>query len=161
MRMSEIKNNYSHLKSLNDEMLLIHTHELVKEERELSTLILHHLMEVERRRLYAARGFSSLFEYCVKSLGYSESAAQRRISGMRLIREIPEVETKIKEGKLSLSVISQAQTFFRQERKIEKPLEVAAKREVLLALEGMSSREVERELAVRSMESKTLLRKKY
>jgi 5-methylcytosine-specific restriction endonuclease McrA len=145
------QNDFSHLRKLNDVELLSCTQELVKEERLLSIEILQHLMEVERRRLYATRGFPSLFEYCVRALGYSESAAQRRISSMRLLREIPEVEAKICDGKLSLSVISQAQSFFRQEAKCEKPLGLIEKKEVLLALEGKSHRDAERELVARAV----------
>ncbi len=148
---NENTNPSYNIKKLSDSELLGRTQELVAKERKLSTEILHHLMEVERRRLYALRGFSSLFDYCVKSLGYSESAAQRRISSMRLLREIPEVKEKIESGVLSLSVLSQAQSFFRNEAKVqEKPLAVDAKKEVLLKLEHKSTREAERELLLRS-----------
>jgi len=81
---------------------------------------LHHLQAVERRRLYAARGFSSLFEYCVKELGYAEAIAHRRISSMRL-----------------LSVLSQAQTFFRNEK-------ISNKKEVLGLLENKTTCQVEK-----------------
>ncbi len=148
---NENTNPSYNIKKLSDSELLGRTQELVARERKLSTEILHHLMEVERRRLYALRGFSSLFEYCVKNLGYSESAAQRRISSMRLLREIPEVEEKIQSGHLSLSVLSQAQSFFRNEAKVqERPLAVEAKKEVLLKLEHKSTREAQREFLLRS-----------
>ena len=55
---------------------------LASEERRITLDVLHHLRECERRRLYAERGHSSLFDYVVKELGYAESSAQRRISAM-------------------------------------------------------------------------------
>lgn len=65
---------------------------------------------------------------------------------MRLLRELPEIESKIESGALRLSVLSQAQVFFNREE-IKMP---EAKIEVLHALEGKSAREAERELAARS-----------
>ena len=100
-------------KNISDDLLLEKTKELVTEERKITLQVLWHLREVENRKLHAARGFSSLFEYCVKELKYSEPSAQRRISSMRLLKEIPEVEEKITDGALSLTVLSQAQSFFR------------------------------------------------
>jgi 5-methylcytosine-specific restriction endonuclease McrA len=143
------------LRKLTDQVLLEQTSTLVKVERETTTLVLHHLQEVERRRLFAKRGFSSLFSYCVEALGYSESSAQRRISSMRLLKSLePEValavEMKIQEGSLSLSVLAQAQTFFQEEAKFNQGLSPSEKKEVLCALEGMSARAATRELQDRS-----------
>ena len=137
------------------ELLLNDTSVLVKTERVTTTAILHHLQEIERRRLYAARGFSSLFAYVVNSLGYSEASAQRRISSMRLLKSLEpqaalEVEAKVQKGSLSLSVLAQAQTFFREEEALSQPLSQAAKKDVLGALEGKSTREASEELKNRS-----------
>lgn len=114
-----MQDNYTQkaVKRLGDEALLSKIKALVQEERKLTLSILHHLREVERRRLFAALAYPSLFEYAVRELGYSPSAAQRRISAMRLLRELPEMEAKIQEGKLSLPVVAQAQSFFHQEAK--------------------------------------------
>lgn len=56
------------------------TDQLVQQERELLIEILRHLREIERRRLFSALGFKSLFDYAVKRLKYSEDQAGRRIS---------------------------------------------------------------------------------
>ena len=127
------------LKNLSDEGLLAQTKNLAAEERRITTEVLLHLREVERRRLYASRGFSSLFAYCVQELKYSESSAQRRIASMRLLREMPQIEEQIQTGELTLSVISQAQTFFKNEN-----LTPEKKTEVLEKLENKSSREAEK-----------------
>jgi hypothetical protein len=47
--------------------------------------------EIQVRRLYAEKGFASLFEYAVQGLGYSEAAAGRRIAAMRLLVDVPEI----------------------------------------------------------------------
>ncbi len=135
------------LKQLSNENLLSSIRCLVQKERELTLEVLHHLREVERRSLYATLSYSSLYEYAIKELKYSEAAAHRRISSMRLLREMPELEEKIESGKLSLSAISQAQSFFRQEKCV-----LAEKKEILKCIEEKSAREVERELVSRSSE---------
>lgn len=133
------------LLGLSDDLLLRKTHELAKQEREVTLQVLHHLREVERRSLYAKLSYSSLFVYAVQELKYSEGAAQRRISSMRLLKEIPELESKIESGALSLMALSQAQVFFRQEGSSKEE-----KRELLYNLENKSKREVEKELVSRS-----------
>src|SRR5690348_12586469 len=95
------------------------------EERKLTLEILHHLQEISRRRLYAYRGFGSLFEYVTKELGYSDAAA------MRLLTEIPEMETKIKTGAISLSIAAQAQKLFQSEAKLNKPFDLDEKKKIL------------------------------
>ncbi len=145
-----------HIESLRDPELLSKTQSLVKEEREITTLILRHLREIERRRLFAAQGFSSLHEFAVKFLGYSEAAAHRRISSMRLLRELPELERSLEEGSLSLSTLSTVQSFFVAERKrTDTPRNYTSesKLEILKAVQGMSRRECERHLATVSPKS--------
>lgn len=143
------------LRGLTDKILHEKTQALVKSEREVTLQVLQHLREVERRSLFATLSYSSLFEYAVKELKYSESAALRRISSMRLLRELPELEKKVGSGSLALSTLSQAQSFFRQEK-----TQVAEKREILSTLENKSAREVERELLSRSSEPEKLVKER-
>ncbi|MCB9025291.1 MAG: HNH endonuclease [Bdellovibrionaceae bacterium] len=118
-----------YLKYLKDHELLDRTQSLVKKERYLLTQVLHHLREVERRKLFSELGYQSLFEYAVKKLKYSEGQAGRRIQAMRLIKELPELEVKIKTGALSLTNISQAQAYFREVRRSESKKSELAKLE--------------------------------
>ena len=83
-------------------------------ERQVTLSVIELLKEVDQRKIYLALGFSSLIEFCMIELKYSESAAYRRISAMRLVRDLPSLEKKIEDGALSLAVISQATTHFRQ-----------------------------------------------
>jgi hypothetical protein len=132
------------LKNLSDQTLLAKTESLVRQERELLTQILHHLREIDSRRLFSDLGFKSIFEYAVKKLGYSDDQAGRRISAMRLLQEIPEIEDKIESGSLSLTNLSMAQTLFRQEKKIQRPLAKEEKINLLAQLENKSKREAEK-----------------
>lgn len=136
------------LTKLKDRELLLQTKRLVQHERQVLTKILHHLREVERRKLFSDLGCQSLFEYAVKELQYSEGQAGRRIQAMRLIKELPQVEQKIASGSLSLSNVSQAQSFFRASNKERPnvPLHNKQKLEVLQKLEHKSAREGQRVL---------------
>lgn len=129
---------------LSDQALLEKIKQLVGEERKLNLEILHHLREVEDRKLFLARGYSSLFDYAVKELSYSQSAAYRRIQAMRLIKDLPEMEKKIAEGSINLTVVAQAQSFFKAEAKKNQAYSAAHKLKLLHQLENKSSREVEK-----------------
>lgn len=50
------------LKALTKQDLLLATERLVAQERRITSQILWHLYEIERRRLFAELGFASLFE---------------------------------------------------------------------------------------------------
>jgi len=132
--------------------------DLVSQERHVLAQVLRYLREVESRKLYLENGYPSLFEFARQELGYSESAAGRRIQAMRLLKDLPEVEKKIEQGSISLSVASQAQSFFRKEdsrrRECKAPkLPVKEKLSLVNQLEGSSARECERKLAQLSPES--------
>ncbi len=139
------------LKTLDNPSLLKSTHISVQEERKLTALVIRHLEEVDRRKLYLKRGYGSLIEFCIKELKYSESSAYRRISAMRVVRSIPKIEDKIKTGGLSLSVLSQAQTFIRNEEKSKgQPMSSESKAFLLQQLENKSSRESQKILIRKS-----------
>lgn len=129
------------LKRLTDDELLTNTERLVQEEREQLTMILHHLREVDLRRLFAKLKYPSLHVYAVRHLKYSDDQAYRRISAMRLIKDMPEVEEQIASGELSLTNASKAQSFFRREKS-----QPQKKKEILKKLHNKSTREADREL---------------
>lgn len=129
------------LKNLSDKDLLLKTENLVKKERELFSEILHHLHEIQRRRLYADLGYRSLWDYCMRHLGFCESQTRRTTDALKLIQEIPEVEKLVEKGELSLSNIVQAQTHFRAEEKVGAALNPKEKLEVLENLKNKSARE--------------------
>ena len=111
------QNHSCEIKQLSNQELLAQTKLLVQKERNLHIQVLHHLKEIDSRKLYFKMGFSSLFDYAVRELGYSEGAAYRRIKAMKLCRDLPETESRLKSGRLSLSAACQLQTFFEKQAK--------------------------------------------
>jgi len=142
------------LQNLSSEELIANTKQLVAREREVMAQVLWHLREIESRRLFAGLGFGSLYEYAVAELGYSAASAMRRINAMRLLKELPQVEEALKDGKLNLSHLSSVQSFFQQERKHQgKTYSPAEKLDLVLRLEGTSQRETEKILVTLSPET--------
>jgi hypothetical protein len=60
------------------------------------------LQLIDSKRVYAVKGFGSLFEYAV-SLGLSESNAYTYCSIARKSKAIPELKVEIEQGRLSVS----------------------------------------------------------
>jgi len=132
------------LKTLDDETLLKEIKRLVREERELLTKILHHLREIDRRRLYSKLKFPSLYEYCMNELSYSKDQAYRRIQAMHLLKEIPMIEEKINSGSLSLTHITMARTLFKREENNKNGFSRERKLEIIEKLEDTTTREAEK-----------------
>lgn len=132
------------LRHLTDRVLLKDIKALVTREREVTSMILHHLREIEVRKAYSDLGFSSLFDYCVRELGYSEPAASRRVNASRLIKDFPDLEEKINSGALTLTNMAEASKFFRDEGIVTKN----EKKEILSSIENQTKKECEKTLAL-------------
>ena len=104
------------LQHLSDTQLITETKKLIKSERETSVIILHHLREIHRRRLFSELNFTSMFHYCVKGLGYSESQTQRRLKAAKLLEARPDLEDKITNGQTTIATMAQVQTHFDREK---------------------------------------------
>ena len=103
---------------LSDRHLVQQLKKLTAVEHQLEVVVIDHLRELERRRLYLSQGFSSLFDYATRELGYSEAAAWRRIKAMRLCGEVEGARERMRDGSLTLNSAALLQhTFDRQERK--------------------------------------------
>lgn len=133
------------LRQLSNDQLVRAMKTLVLEERKITRQILEHINEIERRRLYADLGFPSAFEWLTRDLGYSESAAYRRLTAARALRVVPEVAHKIETGELNLTTVANAQSIVRAEEK--RTGEKIDRTEVLKLIESKSSREAEQILA--------------
>ena len=142
------------IRKLNKAELLTQITKLAAEERKLTAQILHYLREVEARRLFAELGYGSLLDFCVKHLRYSESAAYRRISAMRLLKDVGVVHEAIASGDLSLSNAAKVQSFFQAEKKEKQKIySNVEKQQLLKQVEQKSFRECERMLAAISPET--------
>ncbi len=134
----------NNLRSLSDARVLEDLKARRQGEREVLTEILRYLHEVERRKLFLSRGFSSLFAFCMVELTYSERQAHTRIQAMRLLKVLPEAEGKIESGELSLSVAAAAQSTFRRSIKAGQPVALKKNREIVAQLSNVSVRKAER-----------------
>ena len=103
--------------ALSDRELLRETSNLVRHERHLQGAIIDHLAEIEARGLCLERGFSSLFDYAVRELGYSDAAAARRIGAMRLCADAPQAREGLRDGSLTLSAAAELQWAFARQRR--------------------------------------------
>ena len=134
--------------ALSNDNLLTAVRSLVKEERRITREILDHINEVGRRRLYADLGFSSIFDWLVNDLGYSESAAYRRMQAARILQAVPEAAGKLESGELALTVLSKVQTLIRaDEKRTGEKLSAQEKSEILAKVESCSGREADYRLA--------------
>lgn len=78
---------------------------LVSAECEATADVVEHIAIFEDRMLFAERGFSSMFEYCTKKLGYSEGAAYLRIYAGRLSLKYPDIVRLLRSRRLHLTAI--------------------------------------------------------
>jgi hypothetical protein len=121
------------VRGLSDRELLSRVKTLVSQERGTTLEILRHLIEVDRRRLHLGLGYPSVFEYCLRHLGYSSSAAGRRIHAARCIRDYPEVYGLLEKNELNLVTVSLVASI----------LTDANAKELIGRIRGKSQREVE------------------
>ena len=105
---------------LGDQQLLDQTRRLAANQRCIEVHILDHLDEIDRRGLALRRGFSSLFDYAVRELRFTDAAAQRRIQAMRLCRRHGWVRASLQSGELSLTAAAQLETTFAGAERAER-----------------------------------------
>ena len=110
---------------LGDQQLLDQTRRLAANQRCLEVHILDHLDEIDRRGLALRRGFSSLFDYAVRELRFSDAAAQRRIQAMRLCRRHGWVRASLQSGELSMTAAAQLETTFAGAERAERQCRTA------------------------------------
>ncbi len=134
-------------KFLENQQILNQIRKMAKDEQSLTLQVIELIAEVEHRKIFLNLGFGSLFDFVTQDLGYDPSSAARRIHAARAIRVVPEIKEKIADGSLSLSVVSQAQNFFRKKAQDSgQKISVEEKTEVFQILENKTTREAEREL---------------
>src|SRR5687767_4945371 len=113
---------------------------LIKLKRRLTSKILTLLQTVEDDRAYLAWGYSNLFEYLVRGLGYSEALAYHRMAAVKICRELPEVKDKLDQGSLSMTTLARA-------NRILNTRSLQEKRSFITELENKSTREIDKILA--------------
>ncbi len=115
--------------------------ELVRRERALTHEILELINIVETRGRHFEMGYSSLFDYLTRFLGYCESSSYRRMQAARLLREVPAAKAALVEGKLQLTQMAKVESAAKGEAQ-------NVKERVLEKLEGKNLAETKKILAL-------------
>jgi hypothetical protein len=130
--------NTAAFSQLSDEALADEVARLAQCERSATAELIASLVEFDRRRLYLAVGFPSLFAYCTQRLHLSEHAAYHRIEAARAAQRFPVILRLLEEGALTLTAVGLLRPHLTEENH----------REVLQAARHLGKRAVE-ELAAR------------
>ena len=102
------------ISSLSNEQLLTAVTKEAASERRSTADVVRYLAEIESRRLHLELGFSSLFDFTTKKLGYSSSSALRRIKAARLTLADPSIASKLETGELNFATIDILANFVKQ-----------------------------------------------
>ncbi|HXH74192.1 MAG TPA: HNH endonuclease [Bacteriovoracaceae bacterium] len=113
---------------------------LAERERAILCEVLWHLREIDNRNLYAESKCSSLYDYCITVLKYSEGQASRRVNACRMLISVPEIAKDIETGALNITLLNQAKYFFDEEKIKSAP----EKRKVLELIKGKTTRQSEK-----------------
>jgi hypothetical protein len=89
--------------------------------------IIAHLAEVEERRMHLEAGSSSLFDYCCRRLGLSESEAFHRLTAARLARHFPLIFSLIAQRRIHLTGVCLLRDFLTPENHQELLAEASGK----------------------------------
>jgi hypothetical protein len=136
------------LSKITDDMLLDRTEKLVGSERKITHLILWHVNEVERRRLYAILGFSSMMDYLIEHLKYNSSSAYERLQASRLLRKLPQLADRLENGTLNLTQLVQVNVCLNKEAKAGNEVSLEQTIQVFEQIESLNKFETQKALAV-------------
>lgn len=125
------------LAGLTDDALFGRVESLVRTERFSMVDLLVHLGELDSRPACQNKGYSSVFAYLTRHLGYAECDAMRRVRAARAARKYPSILRMLANGELHLVGVSLIQPHLTSEN-YEGLLRKAARR---------TTREIERMVA--------------
>jgi hypothetical protein len=91
---------------IQDDELLIICKEQVLIEKKATSKVLEYLNEIDKRKIWVKEGYSSLYDFCVRYLGYSEGEANRRIQAGRLTQRVEAVKPLLEKGEVSLTSLT-------------------------------------------------------
>jgi hypothetical protein len=93
------------LRTLSSDELASRMQRLASAERATLVEFLLHLGEVDRRKLFAERGHSSLFVYLTDELRLAKACAYRRCVAARLLGRFPAIAAYLRDGRLCLTTL--------------------------------------------------------
>ena len=123
---------------ISDDQLLVDLKAAASHERAATAHLIALLAEMDRRRLYLAQGYSSLFVYCTQCLRLSEHASYGRIEAARASSRFPTILGLLADGSVTLTTVGL----------LASHLTADNYSEVLEAARHKSKREVEHQIAM-------------
>jgi hypothetical protein len=93
------------LADVSDEALLADLAALVTADLQTTAALLAHIAEVDARALYLPAACSSMHQYCLRVLRFSEDAAFKRIRAARAARKFPQIFEAIARGLVNLTAV--------------------------------------------------------
>jgi hypothetical protein len=93
------------LSEMSNEQVVESLSALVGEGNRIVAKVVAYLVEVEERRIHLELACSSMFDFCVRKLGFSDGEAFRRITAARLARRFPRILDAIATGRVHLSTL--------------------------------------------------------
>ncbi len=111
---------------------------LARAENRLLALVIEHIKEADKRRLYLDFNYPNLYDYLVKECGYPGGSAQRRIDAARLLAIEPKLKAKIESGEINLSQTTLLQKAFREK---SQTVTLAQKRSLIAKISDMTVNE--------------------
>ncbi|MGZ3770589.1 MAG: HNH endonuclease [Bdellovibrio sp.] len=136
------------VQTLGDKDLVEQVRQLFNREKKIGDAILLGLKEIKQRRIFAAMGFSSLFEMLIKHYHLSETASYQRVNALKLIESVPEAQDALFNGEVSLSNAALVQSFIqRSEKEAHLPMSNKEKMTIIESIKGKTHREAQVTLA--------------
>jgi 5-methylcytosine-specific restriction endonuclease McrA len=107
-------------------------------EHEATVALINALLECDRSEAHIALGYSSMWDFLVSHLNYSNAAASRRYKAMKCAKKFPQVLDMLRKHQTNLSALAQAEATLAK---------AADSQELLGEICGKSQRQVEEVLA--------------
>jgi 5-methylcytosine-specific restriction endonuclease McrA len=111
-------------------------------------LILEHIREIDARKLWADRAYSSMFHYMTGELGYSSSAAMRRLNAARMLNSVPTLAAKIQQGEVNLTQVGELSRAIKEKEKSGVKISDESKGEILNQISGLNSEQTQKIVAM-------------
>jgi len=126
------------MKQFSDDQLTIRLEKCVIRERSLTREILELLREFEKRKIYAKRGYPSLFSYLVGKLKYSKADASRKCAALNAMKMVNpnRVLEQVEKGELNLTGLSEMNHYFREKEKTGSKITRIESNQLLTDLSG-------------------------
>lgn len=121
---------------------------LVRKERMLLHLILEHIREIDSRKIYLDRAHSSMFHYMMSELGYSSSAAMRRLDAARMLNAVPSLADKIQQGDVNLTQVGELSRAIKEKEKDGVKVSNETKFQILEQISGLNGEQTQKIVAL-------------